>query len=97
MQADEFRAHGHRLIEWIIDYHQRLDTLPVQSTVQPGEIAALLPELRAGGLAPVTANGVLGDPTGADSEEGRRLFELLRSRARDAVQRWSPSEHGMIG
>ena len=21
MQADEFRAHGHRLIEWIIDYH----------------------------------------------------------------------------
>ena len=44
MQADEFRAHGHRLIEWIIDYHSRVESLPVESTVAPGEIAALLPE-----------------------------------------------------
>ena len=62
----------------------------------PTDIASLLPALRDGGLAPVTANGVLGDPTGADSEEGRVLFEQLCTRARDALQRWSPSEHGVI-
>lgn len=44
MDAAEFREHGHRLIEWIIDYHDRLDSLPVQSRVEPGDIAALLPE-----------------------------------------------------
>ena len=60
------------------------------------DIAALLPSLRIGGLAPITANGVLGDPTGADSEEGRLLFEALSARAVDAVRKWSPSEHGVI-
>ncbi|MGB2719121.1 MAG: mycofactocin biosynthesis peptidyl-dipeptidase MftE [Rhodococcus sp. (in: high G+C Gram-positive bacteria)] len=60
------------------------------------DIAALLPSLRDGGLAPVTANGVLGDPTGSDPEEGRRVFEQLCTRAADAVQRWTPSEHGVI-
>jgi creatinine amidohydrolase len=37
----------------------------------------LLPALRAGGLAAVTANGVLGDPTGATAAEGRALLEQL--------------------
>ncbi|OZE73756.1 mycofactocin biosynthesis peptidyl-dipeptidase MftE [Rhodococcoides fascians A21d2] len=60
------------------------------------DIAALLPALRADGVASVAANGVLGDPSGADPEEGRRAFELLRARAGDAVRRWSPSEHGVI-
>lgn len=44
MQADEFRAHGHRLIEWIIDYHSKVESLPVEARVAPGEVAALLPE-----------------------------------------------------
>lgn len=69
------------------------------SRAEPGnatDIATLLPTLRTEGLAAITENGVLGDPTGADPEEGRRMFELLRLRARDAVQRWSPSEHGVI-
>lgn len=60
------------------------------------DIATLLPTLRAGGLMPVTANGVLGDPTGANCEEGRLMFEQLRARAVAAVQRWSPSPHGVI-
>lgn len=58
MDAAEFRANGHRLIEWIIDYHERLDTLPVQSAVEPGEVAALLPE-RPG--APDGFDAVLAD------------------------------------
>ncbi len=43
----------------------------------PGVTTALidlLPALRAGGLAAVTANGVLGDPTGASADEGHRLL-----------------------
>ncbi|MFT4296274.1 MAG: pyridoxal-dependent decarboxylase [Micropruina sp.] len=44
MDAEEFRAQGHRLIDWIIDYHQRLESLPVQAQVAPGETAAKLPE-----------------------------------------------------
>lgn len=44
MHAEEFREYGHRLIDWIIDYHARLDTLPVQARVAPGEVAAKLPD-----------------------------------------------------
>lgn len=44
MQAEEFREYGHRLIDWIIDYHERLAQLPVQAQVAPGEVAEKLPE-----------------------------------------------------
>jgi creatinine amidohydrolase len=37
-------------------------------------ISGLLPRLHREGLAPVTANGVLGDPTGASAEEGAALL-----------------------
>lgn len=40
-------------------------------------LAALLPALRAGGLAAVTPNGVLGDPTGASAEEGEVLLARM--------------------
>ncbi len=38
--SDEFRAAGHRLIDWIADYLDRADDYNVLSRVQPGEIAA---------------------------------------------------------
>lgn len=44
--------------------------------------------VRTGGLAAVTANGVLGDPTGATAEAGRQTFETLVGRLRDEVDRW---------
>lgn len=37
----------------------------------------LLPALRAGGVAAVSANGVLGDPTGASAAEGERLLAAM--------------------
>ena len=40
-------------------------------------IAELLPALRAGGVASVSPNGVLGDPTGASAEEGAELLARL--------------------
>src|SRR5664280_857062 len=44
---------------------------------EPGDrrtAAALLPLLRDKGVRAVSANGVLGDPSGASAEEGRRLL-----------------------
>lgn len=43
MTPAEFRRHGHAVIDWLADYWERVDGLPVRAQVQPGEIAALLP------------------------------------------------------
>ncbi|MFT4231986.1 MAG: pyridoxal-dependent decarboxylase [Leucobacter sp.] len=43
MTPEEFRAHGHQLIDWIADYRAGLAELPVRSQVGPGEVAAKLP------------------------------------------------------
>ncbi len=45
----------------------------------------------AQGLAAVTPNGVLGDPTGATAAEGRRLFERLVEQMADQIRSWSAS------
>jgi creatinine amidohydrolase len=53
-------------------------------------IAALLPRLRAEGVRPVSSSGVLGDPAGANAEEGRALLDALLSDLAGAVSsRWS--------
>jgi creatinine amidohydrolase len=47
---------------------------------EPGNLAPLaelLPTLTAEGVAAVSPSGVLGDPTTASAEEGRRLFEQM--------------------
>lgn len=59
-------------------------------------IAELMPDLRAGGVAAVSANGVLGDPTAADAEEGARLFDRMCELATAAVSRWQPDVRGML-
>ena len=43
MTAEEFRRHGKEVIDWIADYYERVETLPVLSQVKPGEIRASLP------------------------------------------------------
>jgi aromatic-L-amino-acid decarboxylase len=43
MTPDEFRRHGHALIDWLADYQEKVESLPVLSQVQPGEIRAALP------------------------------------------------------
>lgn len=37
--TDEFRAAGHRLIDWVADYLGKIDDYDVLSRVQPGDIA----------------------------------------------------------
>jgi aromatic-L-amino-acid decarboxylase len=43
MTPDEFRRYGRALIDWIADYYERVETLPVLSQVEPGEVRAQLP------------------------------------------------------
>src|SRR3954453_18828691 len=43
MTSEEFRRHGHAVIDWIADYRARLESLPVLSQVSPGDIRAALP------------------------------------------------------
>src|SRR6187402_2579666 len=44
MTPDEFRRHGHALIDWIADYVENVETHPVASRVAPGDVRAQLPE-----------------------------------------------------
>ncbi len=43
MTPEEFRQHGRTVIDWIAEYMQRVESLPVLSQVQPGQIRATLP------------------------------------------------------
>jgi aromatic-L-amino-acid decarboxylase len=43
MTPDEFRQHGHALIEWIARYYERVEALPVLAQVAPGEVRSQLP------------------------------------------------------
>ena len=43
MTPDEFRAHGHRIVDWIADYRARVETHPVMSRTSPGDVKRQLP------------------------------------------------------
>jgi len=43
MSPAEFRRRGHAAIDWIADYYERVESLPVLSRVAPGDIRAGLP------------------------------------------------------
>jgi len=43
MPADEFRRHGHQVVDWIADYLSHSERYPVLARVRPGDIRAALP------------------------------------------------------
>jgi aromatic-L-amino-acid decarboxylase len=43
MSPEEFRRYGRAVVDWIADYYERVENLPVLSRVQPGQIRASLP------------------------------------------------------
>ena len=45
MSAEEFRRQGRAVIDWIADYWERLDALPVLSQVEPGDVRAAVGEI----------------------------------------------------
>ncbi len=44
MTPDEFRKQGRAMVDWIADYYENIESYPVLSQVQPGEIRQTLPE-----------------------------------------------------
>ena len=53
MDASTFRALGHQLVDWVADYRERMESLPVMSQAKPGEIKAKFPKTpptQGGGL-----------------------------------------------
>jgi aromatic-L-amino-acid/L-tryptophan decarboxylase len=44
MTPEEFRRWGHAAVDWVAEYQKRVESLPVLSSVQPGEIRSQLPE-----------------------------------------------------
>ena len=59
MNPEDFRAFGHRLIDWIADYRATTATRPVMSRVEPGSIRAQLP--KAPPESPESLDAVLRD------------------------------------
>jgi aromatic-L-amino-acid decarboxylase len=43
MTSEEFRRYGRQVVDWIADYYERVETLPVLARVSPGEVRAALP------------------------------------------------------
>ncbi|MCV6962407.1 mycofactocin biosynthesis peptidyl-dipeptidase MftE [Mycobacterium intermedium] len=59
-------------------------------------LADLLPSMRRGGVAAVSAIGVLGDPTTATSAEGERIFAEMVDDCRRRIERWTPGRDGKL-
>lgn len=43
MTPEEFRRHGHSVVDWIADYYARIESFPVLSRAEPGQVRASLP------------------------------------------------------
>jgi mycofactocin precursor peptide peptidase len=59
-------------------------------------LSDLLPSMRRGGVAAVSATGVLGDPTTATATEGQRIFTEMVDDCLGRVGRWAPAADGML-
>jgi aromatic-L-amino-acid decarboxylase len=42
MTAEDFRRHGRAVVDWIADYYENIESLPVISRVKPGQIRSTL-------------------------------------------------------
>jgi creatinine amidohydrolase len=88
-------AHAGRtetsLMLWLRPGHVDLDRAAAGATAP---VADLLPALARSGVRAVSANGVLGDPTGATGAEGELLFTAALSDLRSRVDAWAGTTSG---
>jgi aromatic-L-amino-acid decarboxylase len=59
MTPEEFRKQGYAVVDWIADYYQKIESFPVLSRVEPGEIRAQLP--KEAPLHPESFENILAD------------------------------------
>ncbi|HEY9312327.1 mycofactocin biosynthesis peptidyl-dipeptidase MftE [Williamsia sp.] len=65
----------------------------------PGNVAPvseLMAPMRAGGVAAVSDNGVLGDPMAASAADGRRMLNEMAARLSEALELWQADANGML-
>src|SRR5271167_1974023 len=43
MTPEQFRRYGKQVVDWVADYYERIESMPVLSQAQPGEIRQSLP------------------------------------------------------
>ncbi|MGY0499854.1 mycofactocin biosynthesis peptidyl-dipeptidase MftE [Nocardia sp. FBN12] len=63
---------------------------------EPGDrrpLTELLPLLRAGGVRAASPNGILGDPTGSNADEGADLLGIATIALLEDLRRWWPQDH----
>ena len=44
MTNEEFRSRAHQVVDWVADYLDQVERLPITPDLKPGDIMALLPE-----------------------------------------------------
>jgi aromatic-L-amino-acid decarboxylase len=44
MDKEDFRRFGHEFVDWIADYFERVEDLPVLAAIEPGDLKAQLPK-----------------------------------------------------
>ena len=76
-------------------------TLPASSrlggaVISDRVVTSLLDELRTSGVGRVSPNGVLGDPTTANSVDGARALAATAGALTTAITRWSVDESGRL-
>lgn len=86
---------------WRGDAHAGRTETSVQLSLRPdlvgpsrpagatGSLVDLLPELRRAGVLGVSPNGVLGDPAGADAQEGERLLAAAAADLGTVLDAWT--------
>jgi mycofactocin precursor peptide peptidase len=69
---------------------------PERTAGNTAPLADLLPAMRAGGVAAVSPNGVLGDPAVASADEGERLLAAMSDALEAAITRWTLDPAGRL-
>lgn len=59
-------------------------------------LAELLPRLRSGGIAAVSEEGILGDPTTATAREGERILAEMVDDCVRRINDWCPDRRGLL-
>ena len=88
---------GHAETSLLLHLHPELVRTDLAEPGCTEPLAHILPAMRRGGVAAVSSNGVLGDPTTATDVEGERLWGLLVADARRRLEVWRPGpDDGML-
>lgn len=86
-------AHAGR-VETSLMLHLAAERVQIERAVagNPSPIAELMMQMRSGGVAAVSQNGVLGDPTGASAGEGAHMLATAIGDLSKWVARWPGKE-----